>query len=131
KEIYRVLRAGGFLQFSITHPCFFPPHRRLLRDSRKRAYAVEVGQYFERIDGRIDRWLFSAAPDHVKAGLKPFEIPIFHRPLSEWLNAIIQAGFVLEEVAEPKADEETARRVPAVAETRLVAYFLHLRCRKP
>jgi len=131
REIHRVLRAGGFLQFSITHPCFFPPHRRLLRTPRGQAYAMEVGQYFERVDGRIERWLFSAAPEDAKAGLEPFAVPIFHRTLADWLNAIIQAGFILEGVAEPKADDETARRVPAVQDTRVVAYFLHVRCRKP
>jgi len=131
QEIHRVLRSGGFLQFSITHPCFSPPHRRLLRTPEGQAYAVEVGRYFERVDGRIDRWLFSAAPQEAKAGLKPFEMPVFHRTLAEWLNAIIQAGFILERVAEPKADDETARRVLAVEDTRVVAYFLHLRCRKP
>jgi SAM-dependent methyltransferase len=130
-EIYRVLRDGGFLQFSILHPCFSPPYRRLLRDSRGEAYAVEVGRYFERVDGQVDRWLFSAAPSQVKAGLKPFEVPVFHRTLAEWLNAAIEAGFTLERLAEPKADDDTARRVPAVADTRVVAYFLHVRCRKP
>ena len=131
REIHRVLRAGGFLQFSIMHPCFFPPHRRLLRTHQGQAYAMEVGQYFKRVDGRIERWLFSAAPEDAKAGLEPFAVPIFHRTLADWLNAIIQAGFVLEHVAEPRADDETARRVPAVEDTRVVAYFLHARCRKP
>lgn len=131
KEIHRVLRAGGFLQFSITHPCFFPPYRRLLRTPQGKAYAVEVGRYFERVDGKIDRWLFSAAPHEAKAGLKPFEVPVFHRTLAEWLNGLIQAGFVLEHVAEPRADEDTARKVPAVDDTQVVAYFLHVRCRKP
>ena len=130
-EINRVLRAGGFLQFSILHPCFFPPHRRLLRTPQGNAYAVEVGQYFERVDGRIERWLFAAAPEEAKAGLKPFETPVFHRTLAEWFNTVIQAGFVLEQAAEPRADDETAHRVPAVADTRVVAYFLHVRCRKP
>lgn len=130
-EIHRVLRAGGFLQFSILHPCFNPPYRRLLRTAQGEAYAVEVGRYFDLVDGRIDRWLFSAAPAEATAGLKPFEVPVFHRTLAEWLNAVKAAGFVLEEVREPKADDETAARVPAVADTRVVAYFLHVRCRKP
>jgi ubiquinone/menaquinone biosynthesis C-methylase UbiE len=30
-EAFRVLKPGGFLQFSITHPCFDTPHRRNLR----------------------------------------------------------------------------------------------------
>jgi ubiquinone/menaquinone biosynthesis C-methylase UbiE len=130
-ESYRVLRAGGFLQFSIAHPCFFPPHRRLVRGANRDAYAVEIGRYFDRIDGEIDRWIFSAAPAEAKAGLKHFEIPRFHRTLSEWLNVVAEVGFSIERVSEPRANEETAKRVPAVADTRVAAYFLHVRCRKP
>ena len=52
------------------------------------------------------------------------------RTLSEWLNAVVDAGFTIERIAEPHADEETARRVPHVADTRIVAYYLHMRCRK-
>jgi len=33
-EAARVLRPGGFLQFSILHPCFVPPHRRVLREPK-------------------------------------------------------------------------------------------------
>jgi SAM-dependent methyltransferase len=131
REIHRVLRPRGFLQFSILHPCFFAPHRRLLRTPSGEAVAVELGRYFERADGEIERWLFSAAPEEARAGLEPFEIPVFHRTLAEWLNAVIEAGFVLDRVAEPRADEDTARRVPAVADTRVVAYFLHVLCWKP
>jgi SAM-dependent methyltransferase len=131
REIHRVLRPGGFLQFSILHPCFSPPHRRLVRTPSGEVVAVELARYFDHADGEIERWLFSAAPAEAKAGLEPFEIPVFHRTLAEWLNAVIEAGFVLDKVAEPKADEDTARRVPAVADTRVVAYFLHVLCRKP
>ena len=131
QEIHRVLRGGGFLQFSITHPCFTPPYRRLLRTPEGTAYAVEVGRYFDRVDGQLDRWLFSTAPPEAKAGLRAFEVPVFHRTLAEWLKGVIRAGFVLEDVAEPRADEDTAVRVPAVQDTRVVAYFFHVRCRKP
>ena len=131
QEACRVLRPGGFLQFSILHPCFMPPHRRLVRDGDGTVKAVEVGRYFECIDGEIDRWIFSAAPPEVQAQFPLFEVPRFHRTLSQWLNAIIDAGFVVERVLEPAAGEETARRVPAVADTRVCGYFLHVRCRKP
>src|SRR5207249_2074191 len=71
RETSRVLKPGGFLQFSIMHPCFFTPHRRLLRDGQGREYALEVGGYF---DGtiRVDEWLFSAAPPEVKARYPKF-----------------------------------------------------------
>jgi len=130
REAWRVLRSGGFLQFSIMHPCFYPPHRRQLRDERGEPYAFELGRYFDRIDGEIDRWTFSAAPPETRRAYDPFEIPRFHRTLSEWLNAVVDAGFTIERIAEPRADEETARRVPRIADTRIVAYYLHVRCRK-
>src|SRR5262249_35830109 len=61
-EAYRVLQPGGFLQFSITHPCFDTPHRRNLRDENGMTYAIEVGDYFRNLDGEISEWLFGAAP---------------------------------------------------------------------
>jgi len=124
KEAFRVVKPGGFLQFSITHPCFDPPHRRLVRDSEGRTCALEVGRYFESTDGRIDRWLFSAAPLSAKAGLPLFQVPRFHQPLSVWFNAVLDAGFQIERVAEPFADSETAARFPEVADTCVAAYFL-------
>lgn len=130
REAWRVLKPGGFLQFSITHPCFDPPYRKLLRDSQGAAYALEVGGYFEDTHGRIDEWLFSAAPAAAKAGLRPFQVPRFHRPLSVWFNALVDAGFQIERAAEPYVDRETAARFPVVADTRVAAYFMHVRARK-
>jgi ubiquinone/menaquinone biosynthesis C-methylase UbiE len=60
-EARRVLKPGGFLQFSILHPCFNPPHRRNCRDEEKITYAVEVGDYFVDARGRIDEWIFGTA----------------------------------------------------------------------
>lgn len=71
REAWRVLRPGGFLQFSIMHPCFDPPYRKLLRDSQGFAYALEVGGYFADTQGRIDQWLFSAASPAAKAARFP------------------------------------------------------------
>jgi ubiquinone/menaquinone biosynthesis C-methylase UbiE len=42
-EIFRVQRPGGFLQFSISHPCFETPHRKTLRDEIGRANARPRG----------------------------------------------------------------------------------------
>jgi len=131
REACRVLKPRGFLQFSISHPCFDPPYRRLLRDAKGDAYAVEVGHYFDGTNGRIDQWLFSAAPPAAKDELRPFLVPRFHYPISTWFNAMVDAGFEIERVAEPNVDREQAARFPVVADTRIVAYFLHVRLRKP
>jgi ubiquinone/menaquinone biosynthesis C-methylase UbiE len=130
-EAFRVLRPGGFLQFSITHPCFDTPHRRNLRDEEGTTYAIEVGDYFERIDGRIMRWLFATAPDPVKVGLPLFQVPRFTRTISEWINLLIEAGFTIERVSEPRPSDETVSEVPEVQDAQVVAYFLHVRARKP
>src|SRR5919206_2456433 len=63
-ETERVLRPGGFLQFSIPHPCFAPPHRKVLRDADGVPRAIEIAGYFDCIDGRVVTWWFgTVAPD--------------------------------------------------------------------
>jgi ubiquinone/menaquinone biosynthesis C-methylase UbiE len=130
-EAWRVLRPGGFLQFSISHPCFDTPHRRNLRDGSGRTYALEVGDYFRNLNGEITEWLFKAAPPHVKLGLPKFKTPRFTRTLSQWLNLVTDTGFRLERVAEPRPSDETVRACPAVQGGQVVACFLHVRVRKP
>ena len=130
-EVFRVVRPGGFFQFSITHPCSDTPHRRNIRDETGTTRGIEVGRYFEQTTGRIDQWLFGAAPPEAREGLRPFRVPRFHPTLSEWLNAIVEAGFLLERVEEPFASDETVQQCPDVQDTQVMAYFLHIRCRRP
>jgi len=130
-EAFRVLRPGGFLQFSILHPCFVPPHRRNVRDAEGRVTALEIAGYFERIDGRVDRWWFGTLPEAARAEVPAFREPRFHRTLSHWLNLMAHTGFVLEEIGEPHADAATAAAEPNVADTRVAPLFLHVRGRKP
>jgi SAM-dependent methyltransferase len=130
-EAYRVLKPGGFLQFSISHPCFDTPHRRNLRDAEGRTYAIEVGDYFRNLEGEVTEWLFGAAPAHAKEGLPKFRTPRFTRTVSQWLNLLIDVGFRLEQVAEPRPSDDTVRACPDMQDAQVVAYFLHVRVRKP
>jgi ubiquinone/menaquinone biosynthesis C-methylase UbiE len=129
-EAYRLLKPGGFLQFSITHPCFDTPHRRNLRDEHGHTYAIEVGDYFRNLQGEITEWLFSTVPPKVKEKLPKFKIPGFTRTLSQWLNLLIEKGFLLERVEEPRPSDETVRECPDIQDAQVVAYFLHVRARK-
>jgi ubiquinone/menaquinone biosynthesis C-methylase UbiE len=130
-ETYRVLKPEGFLQFSIEHPCFATPHRRNLRNAAGQTYAIEVGDYFRNLRGEIAEWIFGAAPKEMRGGLRKFQTPRFTRTVSEWLNLLLDTGFVLERIAEPRPSDETVKACPDLQDAQVVAYFLHIRARKP
>jgi ubiquinone/menaquinone biosynthesis C-methylase UbiE len=130
-EAHRILRPGGFLQFSIEHPCFATPHRRNLRDPDGRTYAIEVGDYYRRLNGEIAEWIFKGAPPALRASLRRFRVPRFTRTLGDWLNLLIETGFVLERLEEPRPSDETAQACPGLQDAQVVPYFLHVRARKP
>ena len=130
-EAYRVLKPGGFLQFSIEHPCFSTPQRRNLRNDEGLTYAIEVGGYFDRADGDISEWIFGAAPAEVRKTLPKFKTPRFTRTISEWLNLLVRTGFLADEMGEPRPSDETVEECPDMQDAQVVAYFLHIRVRKP
>lgn len=129
-EIARVLKPGGFVQFSILHPCFVPPYRKNLRNPDGSVRAVEVARYFDAIDGEVERWWFSNAPEAERKQVEPFAVPRFHRTLSQWVGFICGAGLSIEALGEPCADPALAEAEPTVADTRVAPIFLHFRARK-
>jgi len=130
-EVFRVIKKGGFLQFSITHPCFDTPHRRNLRNEQGVTYAIEIGDYFRNLNGDVVEWLFGAAPKDIKQSLPKFKTPRFTRTVSQWFNFLVQTGFSLERVEEPRPTDEMVHTCPDLQDAQVVAYFLHVRARKP
>jgi ubiquinone/menaquinone biosynthesis C-methylase UbiE len=130
REARRVLRPGGFLQFSILHPCFVPPHRKVLREADGAVRAIEIAGYFDGIDGRVETWWFSTLPLKEREHVAPFRIPRFHRTLSEWVDLIRAADLLIDRFCEPCASAEQAVAEPAVADTRVAPIFLHIRATK-
>jgi SAM-dependent methyltransferase len=128
-ETHRVLKPGGFLQFSITHPCFDTPYRRPLRDERGLTYAVEVADYFRNMQGDVVEWLFSGTPPEVKESVPNFKVPRFTLTLSQWLNLLMETGFSLERFQEPRPDDRVVFECPEVQAAQVVACFLHVRAR--
>jgi SAM-dependent methyltransferase len=128
-EIARVLRPGGFVQLSIVHPATSTPVRHWIVDDDGERGALAVAGYFD--EGPLhETWTFGAAPPEVRAVVRPFEITYARRTLSGWLNAVLAAGLEITAVAEPHADEPTAREHPEVADTRIVPYFLVVQARR-
>ncbi len=130
-EAFRVVKPGGFLQFSIHHPCFDTPHRRYLRGEDGLTYAVEVGGYFHGHDGEVKEWSFAAAPPGEKERLRPFRTPLFTRTMGGWMNLLVDTGFGIERAGEPYPDDDAVRGRPGLRDAQIVAYSLHVRARKP
>jgi ubiquinone/menaquinone biosynthesis C-methylase UbiE len=129
-EVYRVLKPQGFVQFSISHPCFDTPHRKNLRDSDGITYAIEVGDYFRNLNGDLID-IIGPNSQAMKEGFPQMKIPRFTRTLSQWITAIVESGLMIEKVNEPKPTDEVVRVCPKVQDAQVVAYFLHIRARKP
>lgn len=131
KEIFRILKPQGFFQFTILHPCFVPPFRKTIRNEDGKVTAVLVADYFADIDGSVETWWFSSLPQEEREQSQPFNIPRFHRTLSEWIGLINAAGFILEASVEPMASEELAAQEDVVADTRVTPIAWIVRLRKP
>ena len=131
REVARVLKPGGFFQFSILHPCFMTPRFKWVLDETGQRVAMECGDYFNQEQGTIEEWIFGSAPDELKERFAKFRIPRFFHTLSTWLNMLCAAGLSIEETAEPFAGDDSIAIHPKLASTRVIACFLHLRCRKP
>ena len=129
-EVARVLRPGGFVQFSVVHPVMSTPTGRWMHDDQDVRQARIIGGYF--YQGPLtETWSFSTAPAHMRDRHQPFTIIYARRTLAGWLGAVLAADLIIEAIAEPHADERTAATHPEVADTRIAPYFLIVRARKP
>ncbi len=130
-EITRTLKPGGFLQFSILHPCHMMASSEWVQDAQGRRTGLTIRDYFDQPAGYVEEWIFGSAPKDLTNGMRRFRIPRFPRTLSGWLNPLLQQGLVLECIEEPHPSKRLVHKYPRLADARIVAYFMILRCRKP
>jgi len=128
KEAYRILKPGGFLQFSISHPCYDTPYRVKVYHPDGTTKAYEIGDYFRNLEG--DLLELSLGSRGAELGYSSVKIPRFTRTLSQWINTIIETGFIIERMNEPRPSDEIVEKHPRVQDSQVVAYFLHIRCWK-
>jgi SAM-dependent methyltransferase len=95
-EFARILRPGGFLVFSAQHPV-------------DEYIAFDAENYFET---EQERMTWSAGDEEV-------DVPFYRRPLSEVINPLIETGFQLDELVEPKPTEAFKEKKPESYEKRL------------
>jgi ubiquinone/menaquinone biosynthesis C-methylase UbiE len=89
-EFYRVLRVGGTLVFSMEHP--YPKYYDHSETSNY--FEVELVEY---------EWTGFG---------EPVRVPSYRRPLSEVINPLVRAGFVVERILEPVPTEAFRQRDP-------------------
>ena len=91
---------------------------------------LEIADYFAENLGD-DRWHFSKAK-HDPGSDKLFRTPRFNHRLETYLNALADAGLVLERAEEPRPTEEAAEQNPWLKRYRRhVPLILMIRTRKP
>lgn len=107
REFYRILKRKGNLYYSITHPCFLTKGMGWITDDRGRNIAYKVSRYFDD-EPIVDHWKFTQgpAPDSVD----PFAVPSYYRTLTTYINVLIDNGFTLRRIMEPRPTEEMCRK---------------------
>lgn len=116
QETVRVLRPGGELLMSITHPCFTAPVSRWIRNQQGEAQFFAVDRYLERT--AWEDWMGNN-----------FTRPVLrrHRPLEDYLMGALGTGLKLVEFREPDVSEETMKKSRRFWKLKRIPYFLFLR----
>jgi hypothetical protein len=94
--IGELLRDGGILAFTITHPCFWPSYWGY---NRTDWYSYEKEQAIE-AEFRISQAQTGLVTTH------------FHRPISSYVTCLIGAGLYLTGMDEPLPRNEDMERYP-------------------
>jgi SAM-dependent methyltransferase len=121
----RVLRPGGELVFSVTHPVIDRPSVRWETDEAGVARAICVRDYFATAPWR-DRWQFRSPSGESQPML---EIASFPRRIGDYVNGLIAAGFELVALLEPPPSDEACERAPELARWRVFPFYLMIRAR--
>lgn len=118
-EMYRLLKPNSTLIFSILHPCFVTPNSGWIRNERLDQQYWKVQRYF--YEGVYDQRLPLDSDE---------KIVFYHRTLTSYMKAIIQAGFTIEDVIEPMPSKEMLRKYPQFEEDLHFADFIVFKLRK-
>lgn len=118
-EVARVLQPGGRFTFLLNHPLLQTPDSGWIDD-----HMVDPPEQYWRIGAYLDE---AETIEEVELGVR---IRFLHRPLSRYLNALADAGLVLEHMDEPSPPERFLAQAPEYFDASSVPRLLHLRLRR-
>ena len=113
---YRVLRDGGRIIFTNTHPVTDTMSREWVRDSDGNKIGLKIGDYFDETPF-VCNW----TGDRFKY---PYQTTGNNFTLQRWMRWVINAGFTIEDFIEPYAPDEVVEHYPDLDDTRIIPTFL-------
>ncbi len=117
REMYRLLVNGGSLIFSILHPCFVTPES-----------GWEKTENGEKLHWNVDQYFYEGTYEQ-KLGDKE-KMVLFHRTLTSYINTLLNTGFVLESIVEPKPSKEMLEKYPSFEEDLRCPDFIVFKLKK-
>jgi SAM-dependent methyltransferase len=122
KGANKVLRPGGRLVFSVTHPFNDAPVSEWSSPTAGHHGPRMIDRYFD--EGReVFQW---RAPRL----LYPFDMPYWHWTLATWVRMIRSAGFTIEGVTEPRPSRLQARRRSGLDGPSRIPFWIVWDCRR-
>lgn len=117
-ELARVIRPGGRFAFFLNHPLLQTPGSGWIDD-----HIVDPPEQY----WRIGPYLVEAdTVEQVELGVY---IRFVHRPLSRYVNSLIEHGFVLERMVEPSPPPGFIAQAPEYEQAATIPRLLYLRLR--
>jgi SAM-dependent methyltransferase len=113
KEAFRVLRGGGAIVFSVTHPAWdlfmYAQEKAGVSSNKVRG----LGGYFRRGFAKFVMGSGSkTAPELAGKYGAEFEVEHYQRPVSDYFNALVSTGFTVNRLLEPELNEDILRHAP-------------------
>jgi len=111
-----VLKDGGRFVFSIPHPATCTPYRQWERDGSGVKGALKLDRYFDS-GPRVLRWDMTRLKEH-------WETPYWHRTIEEWSDILMDAGFLIRRLREPRPSDDAVHKVPTLGDALRLPAFL-------
>ena len=119
EEISRVIRSDGRFVLVLNHPAMQTPESGLIFDH----VAEPPTRYW-----RISDYLLESS--HFEEVDKGIFLPFEHRPISKYINTLIESGFTIERLYEPTLSERHIGETPELASIRFIPRLLIVVCSK-
>jgi ubiquinone/menaquinone biosynthesis C-methylase UbiE len=117
REVFKALKNGGEFIFSVTHPAwdlYVYAQEKAGVPSKK---IFGLGGYFRRGYAKFIMGSDNNVKPEIKGNYKDvFEVEHYQRPVEDYFNQLVDAGFKVKKLLEPKPSDELLRLAPRFAD---------------